>query len=160
MYSIHMASGFYLPPVQTPFAGLMLEWLGRGLSKIEYLRDIKDHNTTDSLEDFFRYPLDRYFRGEAIDFNFELLPQGTPFQQKVWTTLQQVPYGFTITYQDLALHVGQPEAVRAIANACGANPLPIIIPCHRVVASDGLGGYTGGPEIKKWLLRLEGVDLT
>ena len=88
------------------------------------------------------------------------IPEGTPFQQKVWTELLRIPKGKTITYKELAERVGKPRAVRAVANAVGANKLLVTIPCHRVVRSDGsLGGYSGkgGEKQKRILLQKEGV---
>lgn len=87
-----------------------------------------------------------------------IIPPGTPFQQKVWTALTKIPKGKVITYKALAARIGKPRAIRAVANAVGANPLPIIIPCHRVVRSDGgLGGYSGpgGVRQKRALLEKE-----
>jgi methylated-DNA-[protein]-cysteine S-methyltransferase len=81
---------------------------------------------------------------------------GTPFQVLVWKGLMQIPYGQVITYSDLANRIGKPSSARAVGNAVGANPIPIIVPCHRVVSSRGLGGYSSGIVIKKKLLRLEG----
>jgi O-6-methylguanine DNA methyltransferase len=81
---------------------------------------------------------------------------GTPFQVLVWKGLMQIPYGQVITYSDLANRIGKPNSARAVGNAVGANPIPIIVPCHRVISSSGLGGYSSGIEIKKKLLRLEG----
>ncbi len=84
--------------------------------------------------------------------------RGTPFQQQVWRELRKVPYGQTVSYGELARRVGRPGAVRAVGQAVGANPIPIIVPCHRVVGADGsLVGYGGGLEIKSALLRLEGA---
>ncbi|MCA9369359.1 methylated-DNA--[protein]-cysteine S-methyltransferase [Candidatus Woesebacteria bacterium] len=100
--------------------------------------------------------LDEYFTGKRKVFQLDLAPSGTPFQKKVWQALQNIPYGETKTYQDIANSIGRPTASRAVANAIGANPIPIIIPCHRVIRSDGtLGGYSGGVTIKKQLLSLE-----
>ena len=82
---------------------------------------------------------------------------GTPFQVIVWKGLMQIPYGQVISYSDLAKRIGKPNSARAVGNAVGANPIPIIVPCHRVVSSRGLGGYSSGIEIKKKLLRLEGA---
>ncbi|CUS80564.1 methylated-DNA-[protein]-cysteine S-methyltransferase [Candidatus Kryptonium thompsonii] len=83
---------------------------------------------------------------------------GTDFQKKVWRETMKIPYGNTITYSALARRIHKPNSYRAVANALGANPLPIIVPCHRVIASDGsLGGYTGGVKIKEFLLGLEGA---
>lgn len=101
--------------------------------------------------------LEQYFVGERHQFDIALdLSLGTPFQQSVWRALQQIPYGQTISYAQLAQSIGKPTAYRAVANANGKNPLSIIIPCHRVVASDGsLGGYTGGLDKKRLLLDIE-----
>lgn len=103
-----------------------------------------------------RRQLDEYFKGERKNFDIPLLTVGTPFQIKVWETLQSIPFGKTWTYSRLAKEIGSPKAVRAVANAVGANALGIIIPCHRIIGSDGtLTGYAGGLELKKRLLRLE-----
>lgn len=92
-------------------------------------------------------------------FNVPLRMDGTGFRIRVWQELQKIPYGETITYAELARRIGSPKAFRAVANACGANPFPIIIPCHRVIASGGnLGGYTGGTDIKTTLLQTESPD--
>lgn len=97
-----------------------------------------------------------YFAGELTDFDLPLAPQGTAFQQRVWKALQSIPYGETRSYRDIAIQIGQPEAVRAVGAANGQNPLPIIIPCHRVIGADGsLTGFGGGIACKKYLLRLE-----
>ncbi len=100
--------------------------------------------------------LQEYFAGERVDFDLPLAPQGTPFQLKVWKALQKIPYGETISYAELARRIGNPAAVRAVGAANGSNPIPIIIPCHRVIGSNGaLVGYGGGLHIKKALLALE-----
>ena len=101
--------------------------------------------------------LDEYINGQRQVFDIPLdLSTGTPFQQTVWEALLKIPYGKTISYAQLANHIGQPTACRAVANANGKNPISLIIPCHRVIASDGkLGGYTGGVEIKQTLLDIE-----
>ena len=100
---------------------------------------------------------DEYFAGKRRNFDLPLSPQGgTLFQQTVWKQLQEIPYGQTISYAQLAQAVNNPKACRAVGSANGKNPIPIIIPCHRVIASDGsLGGYSGGLDIKKQLLDLE-----
>ncbi len=110
--------------------------------------------------DFFRnvvQQLDQYFSGDLENFDCKLdLSRGTPFQQKVWRQLASIPYGKTQSYLTLAKAVGRPKAFRAAGNANGKNPLPLIIPCHRVVHKNGgLGGYTGGLHIKRYLLDLE-----
>ncbi|MCS6963496.1 MAG: methylated-DNA--[protein]-cysteine S-methyltransferase [Thermoflexus sp.] len=101
-----------------------------------------------------------YLRGARRTFTVPLDPEGTPFQQRVWKEAARIPYGQTLTYRELARRIGQPQAARAVGQALGANPLPILIPCHRVIAADGrLGGYTGGRHLKQWLLLLEGAPL-
>lgn len=101
--------------------------------------------------------LQQYQAGKLQQFDLPLdLSLGTQFQQKVWQALQQIPYGQTISYAQLAQNIDKPTAYRAVANANGRNPFSIIIPCHRVVASDGsLGGYTGGLDKKRLLLKIE-----
>lgn len=100
--------------------------------------------------------LSEYFAGKRTVFTLPLYPQGTPFQKQVWETLLTIPYGATISYAQEAEQFGNPKAVRAVASANGRNPIAILIPCHRVIASGGgLGGYSGGIEKKEFLLRLE-----
>ena len=100
--------------------------------------------------------ISEYLEGRRRIFTIPLRMSGTDFQIKVWNELRKISYGDTITYKELARRIGSPGAYRAVANACGANPFPIIIPCHRVVASGGkTGGYTGGIDIKLSLLKLE-----
>jgi len=102
--------------------------------------------------------LELYFEGKLTKFKTGIdLPEGTPFQKAVWKKLLDVPYGKVTTYRELAESIGRPGAARAVGNAVGANPLPIVIPCHRVLASNGLGGYSGGIGIKKDLLAIEGA---
>lgn len=101
--------------------------------------------------------LEAYFAGGLRRFDLPLAPQGTPFQQTTWRALQDIPYGETRSYADIARAIGQPAAVRAVGAANGRNPLPIVIPCHRVVGSDGnLTGFGGGLAAKQKLLALEG----
>ncbi|MCH2353985.1 MAG: methylated-DNA--[protein]-cysteine S-methyltransferase [Pseudomonadales bacterium] len=100
--------------------------------------------------------LNEYFAGERREFELELAPEGTKFQVEVLEALRGIPYGETRTYRDIAVAVGRPKAVRAVGNANGRNPLPIVIPCHRVIGSDGsLTGFGGGIEVKRYLLDLE-----
>jgi methylated-DNA-[protein]-cysteine S-methyltransferase len=97
-----------------------------------------------------------YFAGELQRFRLPLRPEGTAFQIRVWELLREIPYGETISYGELARRMGQPAASRAVGLANGANPIPIVIPCHRVIGSNGkLTGYGGGLETKRWLLDFE-----
>jgi AraC family transcriptional regulator of adaptative response/methylated-DNA-[protein]-cysteine methyltransferase len=111
--------------------------------------------------DVLRRELDEYFRGERREFEVPLHVPGTPFQTRVWDELRRIPHGTTTTYARVAHAVGQPSAVRAVARANGDNRIAIIIPCHRVIGSDGsLTGYGGGLWRKKRLLALEGAAQT
>ena len=100
--------------------------------------------------------LEAYFRGALRSFGVHVLPEGTDFQKRVWDALVRIPYGQTENYGSVAARIGSPRAARAVGQACHFNPIPIIIPCHRVLPSGGgLGGYAGGAEIKRWLIELE-----
>jgi len=102
------------------------------------------------------WQLKEYFEKKRTNFDLKLNPQGTEFQKKVWKELQRIPYGKTISYLDQSKRMKSPKAIRAIASANGKNPVWIIIPCHRVIGSDGsLTGYAGGIWRKKWLLEYE-----
>ncbi len=97
-----------------------------------------------------------YFKNESKTFNLKLNPKGTVFQKKIWKQLKTIPYGKTISYLQLSKQLGDVKAIRAVANANGKNPLWIIVPCHRVIGSDGsLTGYAGGLHRKQWLLNHE-----
>jgi methylated-DNA-[protein]-cysteine S-methyltransferase len=100
--------------------------------------------------------LQEYFEGKRQDFDFKLNPKGTDFQQKVWQELLNIPFGKTMSYMDLSKKLGDVKAIRAVASANGKNPLWIVVPCHRVIGTDGsLTGYAGGLWRKKWLLEHE-----
>ncbi|MEK9821107.1 MAG: methylated-DNA--[protein]-cysteine S-methyltransferase [Gammaproteobacteria bacterium] len=103
--------------------------------------------------------LNEYFEGRRKDFTLNLKPSGTPFQLSVLAALEQIPYGQTRTYAEIARQIGRPKAVRAVGAANGRNPLPIVIPCHRVIGSDGsLTGFGGGIAAKQYLLSLETAE--
>ncbi len=104
--------------------------------------------------------LSAYFRGELRSFELAIAPVGTPFQLEVWTALRSIPYGETVSYGEIAARIGRERAVRAVGAANGRNPIPIVIPCHRVIGSSGkLSGYHGGVWIKERLLAVERQDL-
>jgi len=103
--------------------------------------------------------INAYLEGKPAKFPYTLEPQGSDFQKKVWKAMQEIPYGETRTYKWIAEKIGKPGAYRAVGNACGANPIPLIIPCHRVVASNGIGGFSCGLSIKRALLDIEGHSL-
>lgn len=100
--------------------------------------------------------LQEYFEGSRRSFNLKLNPEGTLFQKQVWSELQKIPFGKTISYLELSKRIGDVKAIRAVANANGKNPLWIVVPCHRVIGKDGnLTGYAGGLHRKQWLLEHE-----
>ena len=100
--------------------------------------------------------LHEYFTGERTNFELELDPRGTPFQQRIWQALREIPYGETSSYGELAARIGRPSAARAVGAANGANPIAVIIPCHRLIGASGaLTGYAGGVDRKQALLELE-----
>jgi methylated-DNA-[protein]-cysteine S-methyltransferase len=123
------------------------------------VREIRFGNTSGGLKPaapLVLRELDEYFRGVRREFTIPLAPKGTPFQLAVWNELQRIAYGDTISYAELARRIGKPSAVRAVGAANGANPIPIIIPCHRVIGANGtLVGYGGGLHIKRALLAIE-----
>ncbi len=101
--------------------------------------------------------IEAYFAGEMADFDLPLMPAGSAFEQRVWAAMRRIPYGKTQCYGELAAAIG--SAARAVGGACGRNPIPVVIPCHRVLAKAGLGGYSGqgGLDTKQTLLSLEGA---
>ena len=114
----------------------------------------KDSRYNTFFKDYFTGNLSRF----PIKIDSPFIGAGTPFQQRVWSHLSAIPYGRCITYQKLAELAGSPKGARAAGTACGANPLVLIIPCHRVVAQNGLGGFAGGLDIKRSLLALEDAE--
>ena len=118
-----------------------------------------DQCGTDSLLDEARQQLVAYFAGRLRAFDLPLAPNGTDFQRRVWSALRGIPFGMTVSYAELARRVSNAAAVRAVGAANGRNPIPIIVPCHRVIGSDGsLTGFGGGLQRKQWLLRHEGAQ--
>lgn len=100
--------------------------------------------------------LEQYFAGERTEFDLQLDPAGTAFERRVWDELRAIPYGETMSYAEIARRIGRPSACRAVGRANGRNPIAVIVPCHRVIGSDGsLTGYAGGIEMKRALLDLE-----
>ena len=128
-----------------------------GISFITVLNS--EEKETDIIPDCLQdcvYQLNEYFEGNRQQFDLPLNPEGTTFQKTVWNALLTIPYGKTLSYLDLSKKLGDVKAIRAVANANGKNPLWIVIPCHRVIGSDGsLTGYAGGLHRKQWLLEHE-----
>lgn len=139
----------------------------RGLARIEYessgerARPDPSWVEDDAAFADVRTQLGEYFDGQRREFTIKLAPQGTPFQLAVWRALLEIRYGTTSTYRAIAERIGRPNATRAVGTANGSNPLPIVIPCHRVIGSDGsLTGYGGGTRMKQTLLEIEGIRCT
>lgn len=153
--------------IDSPIGPLLLAASDSGLSRIEFMKSTRAHpphpdwhEDARPLKESIRQ-LRAYFAGKLESFDVPLAPEGTPFQQTVWRRLCDIPYGETISYGELARRIGNPNASRAVGLANGSNPIPIIIPCHRVIGSNGkLTGYGGGLPIKEKLLALERRQLT
>lgn len=124
---------------------------------VPYLKELTESGVASHLM-LAAEQIQAYLNGERKDFDLPLAMQGTAFQQEVWNELRRIPYGQTISYSELANRIKRPKACRAVGAANGKNPLCLIIPCHRVIASNAsLGGYSGGLERKRWLLQLESL---
>ena len=140
--------------INSPLGFVLIEGTEIGISKISVTSD--EMVLSESIPVLFHdvvNQLKEYFEGNRTDFQFIMNPIGTDFQKKVWKELLEIPFGKTASYQEVTNKLGDPKAIRAVANANGKNPLWIVIPCHRVIGSDGsLTGYAGGLWRKKWLL--------
>jgi methylated-DNA-[protein]-cysteine S-methyltransferase len=148
--------------IPTPIGPLRLSGDEEGLREISFQRRARPAVSPDdgrsSREPFLDVisELEEYFAGRLTRFRVRLAPRGTPFQLRVWSLLRTIPYGETTTYGEIARELGQPNACRAVGAANGRNPIPVIVPCHRVIGSDGsLTGFGGGLDIKRALLDLE-----
>lgn len=147
--------------VPSPVGDLLLVRDGPALTAL-YLRadrQVAADRDDDAFDDV-RGQLDEYFGGERTDFDLELAPSGTAFQQRVWAALREIPYGRTASYGEMARRIGSPTSSRAVGLANGRNPISIIVPCHRVIGASGkLVGYGGGLDRKRALLELESAVL-
>ena len=152
-----------LDTLDTPLGTLQIEATERGLCGIWFpCRSINQGPTSgkNRVISLAKRELDAYFAGDLTTFSVPLDWQGTRFQESVWQALLAVPYGKTVTYGDVARAIGRPRSSRPVGGAVGKNPLPIIVPCHRVIGSDrSLTGFTGGLDIKIRLLELEGHSI-
>lgn len=128
------------------------------ITAIEFRNPILERNSPESaIEKQCATELAEYFAGKRTEFTFPMDQPGTEFQKRVWNELLKIPFGKTISYHELAVRLGDPKVIRAAGTANGKNNLAIVVPCHRVIGSDGsLTGYAGGIDKKEWLLRLEG----
>ena len=151
----------YYDTIDTPMGSLLLLATEAGLCELDFnakAREIEAdwQHDPERLAPVIKQ-VGAYFAGELTDFDLPLDPQGTEFQRRVWRELCAIPFGETISYGELARRIGKPTASRAVGAANGQNPVAIIIPCHRVLGANGLGGFSGrgGVETKVWLLKHE-----
>ena len=141
--------------IASPIGPLLAAREGEAIIELRFApADPEDGWTRDDAAfDDLRRALANYFEGKQTTFDLPLDPRGTEFQKSVWRALTEIPFGATATYREIAHRIGKPDAVRAVGAANGANPIPIVIPCHRVIGSNGsLTGFGGGLPVKRWLL--------
>jgi len=147
--------------IQTPLGIAVINGDEQGISEISILDG--EAGVSDKIPEELQgciSQLQEYFEGKRLFFDFKLNPQGTDFQKRVWSELREIPFGKTLSYLDLSKRIGDVKAIRAVASANGRNPLWIVIPCHRVIGTDGsLTGYAGGLWRKKWLLEHESPSI-
>ncbi|UJH68949.1 methylated-DNA--[protein]-cysteine S-methyltransferase [Allomuricauda sp. SCSIO 65647] len=139
--------------LKTPIGTAEFKGDTSGLISITVIDEKKPADIIPEVLEDAVYQLKEYFEGSRKQFDLKLNPQGTDFQKKVWSALLEVPYGKTVSYLELTKRLGDVKAIRAVAAANGKNPLWIVVPCHRIIGSNGdLTGYAGGLHRKKWLL--------
>lgn len=147
---------YLTPPSDAPIGLLQIRATGHGITHILFVDTQVEPARPNPLTDQCKAQLKEYFQGLRQTFDVSLTPEGTAFQQKVWMQLRQVPYGKTCSYATISTGIGSPKSHRAVGAANGRNPLAIIVPCHRVIGSNGqLTGYAGGLARKQWLLTHE-----
>ncbi|WP_040242869.1 methylated-DNA--[protein]-cysteine S-methyltransferase [Chromohalobacter japonicus] len=156
MASSAYALDYVTPEPTSPLGTLRILASEHGIREIAFVDSAETPAAPSPLTETCREQLSAYLKGELCDFDVPLDPQGTPFQQRVWQALARIPFGETRSYAEIARDIDNLKAVRAVGAANGRNPLPIVVPCHRVIGRDGtLTGYAGGLERKAWLLELE-----
>lgn len=147
--------------INTPLGNLKIEADDEFITSVLFIEEGEEVGSDNELINKCANQLNEYFNGSRKEFDLPLYPNGTPFQQQVWEKLNKVIFGATKSYGDLAIELGDMKKVRAVGTANGANPIAIIIPCHRIIAGNGdLTGYAGGLWRKKWLLEHESNQQT
>ena len=162
LFALQVTNKVYYDVIESPIGLILLAGNENGLKRLIFLKGKKKMDIPEGWiqnKDFFKEAarqLEAYFSGELKSFTLKLAPEGTDFQKSVWKALCEIPYGETRTYKEIAVSVGKPRAYRAVGLANNRNPIAIIIPCHRVIGSNGkLMGYASGLDIKEYLLKLE-----
>lgn len=143
--------------LNSPIGTIEIKGNDEGIASVHFM-DSEEHETNNVSKHLLpcKIQLEEYFDGNRNEFDLKLNPKGTDFQKKVWKKLLEIPFNKTVSYQEMANQLGDPKVIRAAASANGKNPIAIIIPCHRVIGSDGsLTGYASGLHRKKWLLAHE-----
>jgi len=156
-----LASAQYWGYLDTQMGPIMITAEDQGITSLNF-HDQQPHQETPQPHiDTCKQQLQEYFAGQRTEFDLPLAAPGTAFQQQVWLALRTIPYGQTCSYGDIARKINNPKAVRAVGAANGMNPIAIIVPCHRIIGTNGtLTGYAGGLERKSWLLSLENPQLS
>lgn len=156
------ANPIYYDIIPSPIGPMMLVADDDGLRELRFELDYRPQTPLDSWVHApdklaqVRTQLEEYFAGERVEFDLKLNMQGTDFQKDVWQALVTIPYGVTTSYGEISQRINRPKASRAVGAANGRNPVPVIVPCHRVIGSNGsLTGFGGGLAAKQWLLELE-----
>jgi methylated-DNA-[protein]-cysteine S-methyltransferase len=150
----------YIDYFESPLGLIECQASQKGITQVIFCGDQKEAEKKHRLTDQCIAQLEEYFFGERKTFDLPLNAKGTEFQQTVWQSLTTIPYGEVVSYGELAQQLNNPKAVRAVGGANGRNPISIIVPCHRVIGTNGtLTGYAGGVERKLWLLQHEGVAI-
>lgn len=146
----------YIDYLNSPLGWIKLVASRDALLEVTFVQEPGNDLSPNRITTKARNQLEEYFSAERKTFDLPLNPQGTEFQKQVWQALQKIPFGTTVSYKQIAEMINNPRAVRAVGLANGKNPIPIIIPCHRVIAADGqLGGFSAGLWRKEWLLKHE-----
>ena len=141
--------------IEVPIGVIKVTASHNALESIVFVDRVKE-SSANKITNMVCQQLDEYFAGKRQEFDLPLDKQGTEFQESVWLALQEIPYAETCSYQQIAAKINRPKAMRAVGSANGKNPLAIVVPCHRVIASDGsLSGYEYGVDKKSWLLKHE-----
>ena len=150
----------YTDYLETPLGTVEIKASQKGITQVIFSGTEKSTIKSSKITDDCKKQLKEYFEGKRKTFDLPLNPQGTAFQKSIWASLEKIPFGRVLSYRDIADMISNRKAVRAVGAANGRNPIGIIIPCHRVIGSDGsLTGYAGGIERKLWLLKHEGIDV-
>lgn len=146
-----------MPIIPSPLGNILIHTREEMISELRFTKEPIDTDTLEGVVIKAKEQLDQYFSGKRKIFDLPLAMTGTTFQQKVWTAVNTIPFGQTTSYMKLSIAIGNPAAIRAVAAAIGANPVLVLIPCHRIIGTNGqLTGYAGGLDRKEKLLMLEG----